>query len=305
MQCEVVLIYQNAPYKLRKGKCIDRVSWTTGCVVVVVSWRPPVLVQGEPYLFIFGNKTMAKSVADLRKLQRNQIGRLTKDELIESILAEPERDNDILAVLTDKVTSLVTEVTELRNTITSPDSCINKKITELQVKVDKQAEIISKQQRFLEMLDRKERETNLVITGVPDEHESLEGATSEEDKVGKIWTKVGVQEEIKSHRRLGNRNDATGNRRRPILVTLANKVSRDKVLEKTRKLKEAGPTYSKIYIKKDVHPNVRNEWKRLRDAEKKEQDRPENVGCVIRLDPRERKLYRDGVVIDSWKQDYF
>ena len=58
-------------------------------------------------------------------------------------------------------------------------------------------------------------------------------------------------------------------------------------------------------MKKDVHPSVRNEWKRLRDAERTEKDRPENVGCVIRLDVRERKLYRDDVVIDKWNPLFF
>ncbi len=49
--------------------------------------------------------------------------------------------------------------------------------------MEKQGEIIARQQRYLEAIDRKERETNLVITGVPDEDEALEGATSEQDNV--------------------------------------------------------------------------------------------------------------------------
>ena len=39
--------------------------------------------------------------------------------------------------------------------------------------------------------------------------------------------------------------------------------------------------------------------------EKREKVRPENAGCVIRLDARERKLLRDNVVIDEWKQQGF
>lgn len=57
--------------------------------------------------------------------------------------------------------------------------------------------------------------------------------------------------------------------------------------------------------KKDVHPGVRKEWKRLREAEEREKERPENVGCVIRLDTRQRKLYRDNNVMDCWDPQFF
>lgn len=89
------------------------------------------------------------------------------------------------------------------------------------------------------------------------------------------------------------------------MVTVASKEVRDKILEKARALEEAGEVYSRIYIKRDVHPSVRAEWKRLRDAERKETERSENAGCVVRLDTKERKLWRDGVVIDTWNQQFF
>ena len=130
---------------------------------------------------------MTKSLSELRKLQRTQLTRLTKEDSIDSILAEPEREDGLVQVLMDKMTALVTEVTELKKVVISPDSAINKKFTALQAQVDKQAEIIVKQQRFLETLDRKEREMNLVITGVPDEHESLEGESTDGSKLNKIW----------------------------------------------------------------------------------------------------------------------
>lgn len=88
-------------------------------------------------------------------------------------------------------------------------------------------------------------------------------------------------------------------KRRPILLVLADKNKRSGILEKSKQLKTAEDNYKKIFIKKDVHPCVRKEWKRLRDVEKAEKERPENVGCAINLDTRERKLYKDGVVIDG------
>lgn len=246
---------------------------------------------------------MAKPLQELRRLQHNQLSRMTKDELIESILAPPGQDEERMRQLTEKVSVLVNEVTELKNAMMSPDSIMNKRISALQEQVNRQAEVIASQQRFLEVIDRKDRETKIVITGVPDENENLEGATAEEDKLQKIWSKVGVTVEGVTHRRLGKPNE--GDRRRPILVTIPDKQLREGILANARKLKQTTEQYKRIYIKKDIHPSVRREWKRLRDAEQAEKERPENVGCVIHFDPKERKLYRDGVVIDTWKQQYF
>lgn len=54
-------------------------------------------------------------------------------------------------------------------------------------------------------------------------------------------------------------------------------------------------------VKENVLHSIGNEWKRLCDAEAAEKANPENTGCVIRLDIKERKLYRDGVVTDGWR----
>lgn len=246
---------------------------------------------------------MAKSMSDLRKMPRTQLVRINKEDLIESILAAPDPSEGIVQDMMDKLNELASEVKELRKEVAAPDSYINKRYDELKVQVDKQADILAKQQRYLEVLDRKERENNLIVTGVPDESESLEGGTSDEDKLRKIWDKVGVNEEIQSYRRLGVRGDP--NKRRAILLTVKSKAVRDNILEKTRQLKDAGGEFKKIYIKKDVHPSIRNEWKRLFDAERTEKERPENAGCEVRFDKQERKLYVDGNVIDSWNLQCF
>ena len=234
-------------------------------------------------------------------MQRNQLVRLTKEELVDSILAAPKLGNGQTQLL-ELVSNLVGEVAELKKSITAPDSSINKKIDELKTQVEKQGEIIAKQQRHLETLDRKEREKNLIITGAPDDDEALEGSTTEQDKINKIWSEVDARETVQSHRRLGTRS-AT-NRRRAILVTLDSKEARDRILTKASQLKEATGELNKIYIKKDVHPSIRAEWRRLREAERIEKERPENAGCEIRLDQRQRKLYRDGVVIDAWSLQF-
>ncbi len=89
------------------------------------------------------------------------------------------------------------------------------------------------------------------------------------------------------------------------LVTVASKSERDIIPEKSPVLKERRTPYDKVYIKKNVHPAVRHEWKRFQDAAAVEKGRPENQGCNIRLDVKERNLYRDDTVIDKWNMHHF
>lgn len=248
---------------------------------------------------------MAKPISELRKLSRAQISRLNKDDLVENILTSPdqEADNPQLATLSATLNALRDEATQLKTALTAPDSIVNKKFAELQAQVDQHANIIEKQQQFMEMIDRKEREKNLVVLGLPDENESLQGATEDAKKIEKVWKKIEADpDQIESCRRLGVRR---GNRPRPMLIIMKTRNAKENVLGKARALKSAGDNFDKVYIKKDLHPSVRAEWKRLRDAEEKEKQRPENAGCEIRLDTREKKLYRDNVVIDTWRPRLF
>lgn len=236
-------------------------------------------------------------------MQRGQLARINKEELIDTILAAQAEGTPALRALDEKLSAVMAEVAELRTALTSPESFFTKKFTELQTKIDKQAEIIASQQRFLEMLDRKEREMNVVVLGLPDEGEALDGAVTDTEKLARVWEKMEVGAVECQHRRLGAVGD--GGRKRPLLLTIQDKDTRLRVLANGKKLKTAGGNYTRIYVKKDVHPSVRREWKRLRDAEAREKERPENVGCVVRLDTRQRKLYRDEDVIDCWNSQFF
>ena len=232
----------------------------------------------------------AVPMAELREMTQNQIMKINKETLIASRVSSND-GRALNQALHNKLGEISKELLDVKSQFSSPESGINQRMTKLQEKVDKQAEIIASQQNFLEAFDIKERETRLIILGKPDESESLEGETADQGKLQKVWSQIGEIPEVKSCRRLG-RGEASVREARE---------ARDKVLANTRKLKEAGAKYERIFVKKDVHPSVRNEWKRLRDVEAAEKGRPENVGCVIQLDTRERKMYRDNVVIDSWQ----
>ena len=88
------------------------------------------------------------------------------------------------------------------------------------------------------------------------------------------------------------------------MVTLENTDVKDKILSEAKKLKSAGQLYKKIYIKRDVHPAVRREWKRLYDTLEVEKNKPENVGHSVTIDKRKRQIIRDGQVIDKWNVNF-
>lgn len=248
-----------------------------------------------------------KQLSDGKVLQRSQLVRKNKEELIDMILASGE-DSSTLTNINKRIDELVKAIDALRNTISSQNMVLQKNYEELKARVDKQGQIIEKQQQYLEHLDRKEREGNIVILGVPDEQESLDGAVTDEEKLNKIWLAVGVDGVAREHRRLGSSvGQASGGppRARPILVTLADKGQRATILNNASRLKGSGDNLNRIYIKKDVHPSVRREWRRLREVEAAEKAKPENVGCVIRLDTRERRVYKDDTVIDTWSAQFF
>ena len=105
-----------------------------------------------------------------------------------------------------------------------------------------------KQQMFLEHIDRKERENNLIVLGVPEDTETLDGATNDGEKLEKLWSAIGTDILRVSYKRLG-RTTQTG-RKRPILVTVGSKDDKDKVLENTHTLRQAGDLYARMYVKK-------------------------------------------------------
>ena len=136
----------------------------------------------------------------------------------------------------------------------------------------------------------------------------MDSAVTDQQKISKIWLTIGVEGIEGTFCRLGVSGNTGGGspcRNRPILFTLADKSQRSLILDNTNRLKNLGDNYKKICVKKDIHPSVRKEWRRLRDAEAIEKARLENVGCAICLDTHECKLYRDAIVIDSWDPHFF
>ena len=230
-----------------------------------------------------------KSLSELRKLPRKDLEKVVKGDIIDSILSSSDADIGVLGRVEARLETLSKEVVALREAYTQAEQASEKRISDLQARFDKQGEIILSQQLFLENIDRKQREKHLILLGVPEGQDALEGVTDDVEKIKKIWTTIGVNEvDVVSQKRLGR--DPVRDRKRPILLILNLREDREKVLEKAKVLKEKSEAYKTIYVKKDVHPAVRREWKRLYEAETAEKARAENRGHTIRFDTRARKL---------------
>ena len=245
------------------------------------------------------------TVAEFLRLTKTQRNGYNKTELMEIIEAAVPNDsgNDLqVQTLIASLTALTAEIKGLKTIFTDHQELTRKQFDEFRQQLGKQNEIIAKQQLYLEKQDRKERECNLIVLGVPEEGETLEGATSDSDKVSKVWDAASITSNVKSLRRIGQ----PGERRRPILVEVVSRADRDSALDKARDLKgHSNDIYKRIFVKKDQHPSVRAEWKRLHEVFKTEKERPDNQPCNIHFNFRERKIYKDGEVIDSWNMQGF
>ena len=231
---------------------------------------------------------------------------MNKEELkdtLKSILKEvqdkennPHENNSETDIQT-MLSEILQEVREIRRDKVKHDE----EMKEIRDDYAKLLQTVTQQQKFMEELDRKERSKNIVITGVS-ESKDLEEAHTDVQKCERILEKIGVSGISYTHKRIGKQID---HRDRPLLLECVSATEKENILANTSALKQAGPAYQKVFVKKDIHPAVRREWWRLKDAEKKEKEKPENVGCSIHLDTKQRVLLRDGNVIDRWSPTYF
>ena len=216
---------------------------------------------------------------------------------------------DALAVLID----IRTEMRLMREDINTYKRVTDKKISDLEEKNDYLTGAMMQHQRFLESLDARQRHGNLILTGLSEHSPLVDGHISVDDDSGKmdlILEKIGAPDVIiESVQRLGKPPTGTSGvgepRSRALKVKLSRAMDQKQVLDKAKKLKEAGDTFAKIFIKRDMHPQVRREMNRIRQAEKAEKDKAENTGRTVFYDPDLRTLSVDNVIIDRFKPVFF
>ena len=164
--------------------------------------------------------------------------------------------------------------------------------------------IVVDMQRTLNSIDQKERSTNVVIMGLPEEELKLQNGitlVSDRDKVNNIFSEIGVGEEIK----IVNENKVTRigrkieNMSRILKVKLPDAKYKETVLANSSKLKNIDAPFNKVFIKKDMHPVYLNENKRLwkKMAELKKKDGYGHETGRVKIDNGELKV--DGRTVDK------
>ena len=252
------------------------------------------------------------SSQDIRRMSPAEVRKLSKEQLIfalRTLIEEPAKETEE-GPHTVQIARIEMKFDNMFSKWDKERDAMQAEIRSLRRDGEKMAETIAHHQKMLEIQESDKRAANLIITGLPEDR--MGEATTDNEKVKKVMSTMGLEEvKVTSVERLGARRPAgdaaAGGRpnQRPVKVVLANSSERQRVLENTKKLKDAGDTMKKVYVKKDVHPLVRKELGRLREVEKREKDKPENQGRNVRYDFKERKVYVDNVVVDSYQGSFF
>ena len=234
------------------------------------------------------NTVRAMAPGEINKMTNSQLKKALAT-LINADASQQPSNNDLL----DEIRSLKDEVKAMAG--------IKQKVDELSERLDQAYYNIITQQQSL---DKKERRNNLIITGVSEEVDAI--GNTDVEKVQNVIKATGYQLtsdpaswEIK---RLGRENER---KKRPLLVVVGDGHQRNEILRKAKNLKSIEGLVSSVYVKKDVHPAVRKEMARLRQREKDEKEKPENVGVTIVFDWKKRVLLREGSIIDKFSPHFF
>ena len=140
----------------------------------------------------------------------------------------------------------------------------------------------------------------IVLSLKEDENES------DKDKFINILGAIRVKTEdvkIESMERLGQVDENQGNRIRPLKVTLEQRSMRNIILKNSKNLKDQpeGSPYKKVFLKRDQHPDIRNEEKRLYEVFKAEKNKPENAEYDVVFDRRARVVTVNNEEVDRFR----
>lgn len=236
-----------------------------------------------------GTNYTREDMANYIVKQRSKTVSSAEDNILASIKALDDK-------MTHRFASLEASVVQLRDELAAE----REKSRKLETTVDTLIDAVSSQQRYLERLDARDRARNLIMIGVPEDGTDFLGASSDVNKVSAVLQKVKPGTDSITERRLGQaRSDGTC---RPLLVTLDSDDCRNAILSKCQ---AGGATnIPGVKLKKDQHPALRKEWRRMFTAEADEKNKPENAGCSIVFDRKKRVLLKDGEVIDRFLPNF-
>jgi len=222
--------------------------------------------------------------------------------------------DDLAALLDEKLNPILQQIqsisSKLDSFVTKEDAMImiekatkehrdavdklTERCNDLEEKNKKLYDALKHQQAHIEQMDAKERGSNVIMYGVPEG--TFEQCDTDDGKVQAIMGMINERNaNVESIKRIGA---AEQNKTRPLLLRVASTSMRNRVVDLARKC--TNPVMANIKVRKDLHPSVRKEWKRLFEVKEAEEKKTENAGHVITIDMKRRAVLRDGDVIDSW-----
>ena len=226
-----------------------------------------------------------------KQMSPNQRKQINKNELM-ALLDETMDENNI-------VTKLDVIINELKS-MKEKDESQDKEIKRLEKIINDQSKILGAHQKFMEDLDSEKRAQHLIVLGLK------EGRESDNDKFLSILNAIGVKRDdvkVEDVERLGKIDENQGNRTRPLKITLEKRSMRGIVLKNAKNLKdlpEESP-YKKVFLKRDQHPDIRNEEKRLYEVFKAEKNKPENAEKEVVFDRRTRIVKVNNEEVDRFR----
>ena len=153
----------------------------------------------------------------------------------------------------------------------------------------------------MEDLDSEKRAKHLIVLSLKEDEDE-----SDQDKFNSILDAIGVRREdvkIEGMERLGQVDENRANRTRPLKVTLEQRSMRNSILKNSKNLKEQpeGSQYKRVFLKRDQHPDIRNEEKRLYEVFKAEKNKPENADINVVFDRRARVVTVNNEEVDRFR----
>ena len=176
-----------------------------------------------------------------------------------------------------------------------------KEIKKVERTVAGHGKILAAHQKFMEGLDAEKRAKHLIVLGLKEDRDG-----DDQEKFMGIVDAIGVGRndvEVESTERLGNVDENQPNKTRPLKIILKQSSMRGNILRNSKKLKdqpEESP-YKKVFLKKDQHPDIRNEEKRLYEVFKAERIKPVNADKDVVFDRKLRIVTVNNEEIDSFK----
>ena len=263
--------------------------------------KQAILNAGNLCKSCFDNNVDGDEIRD----EEEEVDPLADEDLDKPINLATLRDiSNIVKKLTSpivkKMENLMKPIREKANSNANKIALLEANLKEKETKIEAMSQIIVNMQSSLNAIDATKRNTNIIISGLPEDNIVSDGRTleSDDDKVKCLFEIMDVEQDAADPpvqlemSRIGAPKD---NSIRLIKVNMKSKAKRDVILKKAPTLKTKAEGWKKVYIKKDLHPVYTKENKRIYSKMKELKEK--NPTKDIKID--KGKLLVDGKVVDS------